>query len=74
MSESIELPNDYELEGFETPHNDIDLAVYGFCGCGSPVYGQLMQDLYDCSGKLVCGLCLLGLHWKEDLKITWIWG
>lgn len=56
-------------EGFDTPHNDPDLVVYGFCECGSPIYGQLMQDLHDCSGNLVCTFCLLGLHWEEDLKI-----
>jgi hypothetical protein len=51
MSESIELPNDN------------DLSVYGKCqcSCGCNNFEQIMPDLHDCSGILVCGMCLKGL-------------
>jgi len=66
----IKIVEDTKGEFFFHPlelGNDNDLAVYGFCKCGNPVFGQLMKDLHDCSGNLICGLCIEGLDWKDNL-------
>jgi len=58
MAESIELPNEK------------DLPYLGFCqcSCGCNIFDDLIPDLYDCSGVLICTLCIKGLcESKENL-------